>query len=60
MTIAAGLGDRLEARREVRLGADDRVVHAVGAAEIADVAVAGVDAHAHAERLLDAAPAPLR
>ena len=50
----AGLGDRLQARGEVRLGADDRIVHAVGAAEIADVAVAGIDAHADAERVLGA------
>ncbi len=53
---AARLGDRLQARGEVRLGADDRVVHAVVAAEIADIAIAGVDAHAGAERTLDAAP----
>ena len=45
------LGDRLEPRREINLGTDGGVVHAVDAAEIADVAEAGVDAHAHAERL---------
>src|SRR5262249_16662322 len=44
---------------EISLGADDRVIHPVVAAEIADVAEAGVDAHAHAEGLLDAALAPL-
>ena len=54
MTMLPGLGDRLQPRGEVRLGADDRVVHPVVAAEIADVAEAGIDAHAHAERLLDA------
>ena len=56
----AGLGDRLEARREVRLGADDRVLDAVLAAEVPDVAEARVDAHADAERALDAVAAPLR
>lgn len=34
---AAGLGDRLQARGEVRFGADDCLVHAVAAAEIADM-----------------------
>ena len=43
-----GRRDALQARGEVGLGADDRVVHAVVAAEIADIAVAGVDAHADA------------
>ena len=47
----AGLGDRLQSRREVRLGADDGVVHPVGAAEIADVTITRIDAHARPERL---------
>ena len=42
------LGDRLETRREINLGTDGGIVHAVSAAEVADVAEAGVDAHAHA------------
>ena len=56
---AVRLGDALQPGGEVRLGTDDRVVHPVVAAEIADIAVAGVDADAGAERLLDAALAPL-
>ena len=51
--------NRLQPRRQVRFGADDRVVHPVGAAEIADVAEAGVDAHPHPERVLDPFVAPL-
>jgi hypothetical protein len=47
-------GDQLQARREVRLGSDDRIVHPVGAAEISDVAVAGIDTHPDAERVLHA------
>ena len=35
---------------EVRLGTDDRVVHPVLGTEIADIAVAGVDANADLER----------
>ena len=48
----------LQPRGEVRLGTDDRIVHPVVAAEIADIAEAGIDAHPHPERLLDAALAP--
>src|SRR5581483_9058610 len=55
---AAGLGDGLQPRRQIRFRADDRVIHAVFAAEIADIAEAGVDAHAGAEWLLDPALAP--
>ena len=54
----SGLRHRLQACGKIGLGADDRIVHAVVAAEIADIAVAGVDAHAHAERLLDPGVAP--
>ena len=54
----AGLGDRLQASRQIRFRSDDRVVHTVIAAEIADVAIAAVDAHADAERVLDAGVAP--
>src|SRR3546814_246771 len=54
---AARLGNRLQAGGEVRLGTDDGVVHAAAAAEVADVAVARVDAHAHHEGGLKAAPA---
>src|SRR6266446_1668697 len=43
------LRDRLKARRQIDLGADDSVVHPVVAAEIADVAEAGSNAHAGAE-----------
>jgi len=46
----AAFRDALQAQGQVRLGADDGVVHAVVAAEISDVAEAGVDAHAHHER----------
>jgi len=45
------LGDRLETRREINLGTDGSIVHAVDAAEVANVAEASVDTHAHAERL---------
>src|SRR4029079_1865470 len=45
------LGDRLEALREINLGTNGGIVHAVDTAEIADVAEAGVDPHAHTERL---------
>src|SRR5438876_30848 len=55
----ARLRDRLQTRGEIGLGADDRVIHPVVAAEIADVAEAGVDAHPHAEGLFDAALSPL-
>src|SRR6516164_5101677 len=40
----ARLRNRLQTRGEIGLGADDRVVHPVVAAEIADVAETGVDA----------------
>jgi hypothetical protein len=51
-------GDRLEARGEINLGTDCGVFHAMHAAEIADVAEAGVDTHAHAERLFRARSTP--
>ena len=40
----AGLGDRLQTCREIGLRTDDRIVHTVAAAEIADIGQAGVDA----------------
>ena len=43
---------------EVHLGADDRIVHAVVRAEIADVAIPGIDADPHLEGLLETAAAP--
>src|SRR5829696_8201237 len=49
---AAGRRLVLEPRGEVHGAADDGVVHAVLAAEIADRAVAGVDADAAAQRRL--------
>ena len=55
----ARLSDRLQPGGKVRLGADDRIVHPILAAEVADVAVAGVDAHAGPERLLNPALPPL-
>ena len=38
---------------EIHLGADDRVIHAVFRAEIADVAITGIDADPHLEGLLE-------
>src|SRR5215213_4772540 len=55
---AAGRRLVLEPRGEVHGAADDGVVHAVLAAEIADRAIAGVDADAAAQRRLDAGVAP--
>src|SRR5215472_6391138 len=43
---------------EIHLGADDRVIHAVFRAEIADVAITGIDADPHLEGLLETAGAP--
>ena len=54
----AGLGDGLQTGRKIRLGTDDGVVHAVFAAEVADVAITGVEAHAGFERMFDAAASP--
>ena len=54
----ARLRDRLQPRRQIRLGPDDGVVHPIAAAEVADVAEAGIDAHAHAERVFDPFVAP--
>ena len=48
----------LQPRGEVHRAADHGVVHAVFAAEIADRAIAGVDADPAAQRRLDAAVAP--
>ena len=48
----------LKPRREVHRAADHGVVHAVFAAEIADGAIAGVNADPAAQRRLDAAVAP--
>mgnify|MGYP007079440158 CR=1 FL=1 len=56
---AAGLRRRFQPRREVRLGADDGIIHPRLGAEVADVAIAGVDADAGAEGAVDAAGAPL-
>ena len=50
-----GVGGRLNPRREIHLGADDRVIHAVCRAEIADVAITGIDADPHLEGLLETA-----
>src|SRR6476660_5461067 len=49
----SGLRDRLQPCGKVRFRADDRVIHAVATAEIPDVAEAGIDAHAYAERVFD-------
>ncbi len=49
---AADLGVRFEPGGEVHLVADDGVVHAVRAAEVADRAEARVDADPKLERLL--------
>jgi hypothetical protein len=54
----ARLSDGLQAGGEVRFRANDRVVHTLLAAEVSDVAVPGIDAHASPERLLDALLAP--
>src|SRR5215467_3039601 len=43
---------------EIHLGADDRVIHAVFRAEIADVAITGIDADPHLKGLLETAGAP--
>src|SRR6516165_10076086 len=56
---APGLGNRLEARGKVRFGADNRVIHAVTAAEIAHIAETGIDAHTYTKGVLDALVAPL-
>src|SRR5262249_52032181 len=53
------LGDRLQPRSQVRFGADDRVVHAIVAAEISNIAKTRIDAHADPERVLDPVAAPL-
>src|SRR5499427_3293811 len=55
---SAQVSARLDARREIHLGADDRVIHPVFRAEIADVAITGIDADPHLEGLLETAGAP--
>src|SRR5262249_24073440 len=51
-------GDRLETRREINLGTDGRILHAVDTAEIADLAETGVAPHSNAERLFRPRVAP--
>ena len=53
-----GLGNRLQARREVHLCALDCIVHPIDAAEVSDVAEAGVDSNPRTEGLLHAVVAP--
>src|SRR3954471_9849259 len=52
------VGSHFDPRREVHFAADDRVIHAIVGAEIADVAIAGVDADAHLEGLFETVRAP--
>ena len=55
---AAELGMRLQSGRQVHFAADDGVVHAVLAAEIADGAIARIDADPQLERLFQPGIAP--
>jgi hypothetical protein len=57
---AAKLSVRLQPRRQVHFAADDRIVHAVLTAEIADGTIARVDSDAQLERLLQSSIAPIR
>src|SRR5215813_10312091 len=56
----SGLGDRLKAGSQISLGADDRIIHSIIAAEVSDIAKTRIYSHSHPERVFDPTVAPLR
>jgi hypothetical protein len=50
----------LQARGKVSFGTNDRIVHPIGATEIADVTEPSIDANSDAEGVLDALIPPFR
>ncbi|MCY1295374.1 hypothetical protein D9M70_447130 [compost metagenome] len=54
------VGMRLKARGKIHFAADDRIVHSILAAEIADGAIASIDTDAQMERQFETGVGPFR